>query len=89
MDDKHLLSEIFVPDRVWFGLPKAVEKVGSAGHCVPQGTGFVPWVWEKVALCHLLVKELDGLGGVFIRRWYVSSKVGIVQLDPPADCAMV
>ena len=24
-----------------------------------------------------------------IRRWYVSSKVGIVQLDPPADCAMV
>ena len=65
MDDKHPLSEIFVSDRVWFRLPKAVEKVGSAGHCVPQGTGFVPWVLEKVALCHLLVKELDGSGGVF------------------------
>ena len=85
MDDKHPLLEIFVSDWVRFGLPKAVEKVGSAGHCVPQGTGFVPWVWEKVALCHLLTVWAE----FSIRRWYVSSKVGIVQLDPPADCAMV
>jgi hypothetical protein len=65
MDDKHPFSEIFVSDRVRFGPPKAVEKMGGAGHCIPQGTGFVPWILETMALCHLLVKELDGPGGVF------------------------
>ena len=68
MDNKHPLSEIFVPDWVWFGLPKAVEKVGSAGHCVPQGTGLGPWILETMALCHLSVKELDGPVGVVHQR---------------------
>ena len=65
MDDKHPFSEIFESVRVRFRPPKTVEEVGGAGHCVLQGTGYVPRILEMMALCHLLMKELDGLGGVF------------------------
>ena len=64
MDDKYPFSEIFESVRVWFRPPKTVKEVGGAGHCVPQGTGFVPWVLEAMALCHLLVKEFYGPSGV-------------------------